>query len=302
MSITGEMFVNKRKLRYYMECLGVRILYAHFRLLPFETASWLGGSLARMAGPRLRRTAVARRNIELAMPELRPAEVRNLLNTMWENLGRTFAEFPHIASMSPAELSARVEFIGLEHISEASTRDGGNLLFTGHLANWEIAPRMFAELGFPMSIVYREGNNPGLGRLIRELRHNYLLSAIPKGASGSRQIMKALAQNGRVGMLVDQKMNDGIKTSFLGREAMTAPAIARLALRYKIPVLPVRVIRLEGARFMVIVSPPLYAEDSGNTDRDVHVFMDRVNAILESWIREYPGQWIWVHNRWSSSG
>jgi KDO2-lipid IV(A) lauroyltransferase len=99
-------------------------------------------------------------------------------------------------------------------------------------------------------------------------------------------------------MLVDQKMNDGITVPFFGRPAMTAPAIARLGLRFQCPLLPIRVERLQGARFRLTVLPALDIVDTGDAAADVLSTMTRVNAVIESWVRARPEQWLWLHRRW----
>jgi KDO2-lipid IV(A) lauroyltransferase len=289
--------INK-KLRYSIETILVKFLYALFQLLPISMASNLGGFIAEKFGSALNRSDVARHNIRRAMPELDDSQIENIVSKMWNNLGRTFAEFPHIARMNSENIKSIATLEGAENIVEASRVDKGGIYFTGHLANWEIGPRLFSDLGYPVSIVYRKGNNPGLGNIIRELRNNYLVSSIPKGQPGSREIIQLLKQGKRIGMLVDQKMNDGISSSFFGIDAMTAPAIARLALKYHCPILPVRVIRIANCKFKVIVSPPLKINITGDIEKDVQIIIDKINNIVECWIREYPGQWIWLHNRW----
>ena len=99
-------------------------------------------------------------------------------------------------------------------------------------------------------------------------------------------------------MLVDQKMNDGISVPFLGREAMTAPALAELALKKNCPIVPARVERLKGAHFRVTFYPPLEKPNSGDRKTDILSIMTEVNLILGAWITEQPEQWLWIHNRW----
>jgi Kdo2-lipid IVA lauroyltransferase/acyltransferase len=100
-------------------------------------------------------------------------------------------------------------------------------------------------------------------------------------------------------LLADQKMNDGIPVPFFGRPAMTAPALAVLALRFDCDVLPARVERLAGARFRLTVFPPLPLPRSGEPHADAAALMARVNATLEAWVRDRPEHWLWVHRRWS---
>jgi KDO2-lipid IV(A) lauroyltransferase len=121
---------------------------------------------------------------------------------------------------------------------------------------------------------------------------------IPKGAIAARRAIAALRRGTNLGLLADQKMNDGIPVQFFGRPAMTAPALAVLALRFDCDVLPLRVERLDGARFRVTVFPPLPLPHSGEPHADAAALMARVNEVLEAWIRDRPEQWLWLHQRW----
>jgi KDO2-lipid IV(A) lauroyltransferase len=121
---------------------------------------------------------------------------------------------------------------------------------------------------------------------------------IPKGAVAARRAIATLRRGAHLTILADQKMNDGIPVPFFGRPAMTAPALAALALRFDCDVLPARVERLDGAHFRLTVFPPLPLPRSGDAHADAAALMAQVNAILESWIRDRPGQWFWLHRRW----
>jgi KDO2-lipid IV(A) lauroyltransferase len=105
-----------------------------------------------------------------------------------------------------------------------------------------------------------------------------------------------------LGLLVDQKMNDGIEVPFFGRPAMTAPALASFALRFRCPVIPARILRLGPGRFRIIWEPDLALPDSGDRPRDVAAFMAEVNATVERWVRAEPQSWLWLHRRWIESG
>ena len=111
-------------------------------------------------------------------------------------------------------------------------------------------------------------------------------------------MIRALNRGDKIAMLVDQKMNDGISVPFLGREAMTAPALAELALRYNCPVIPARVERLKHAKFRVTFYPPLEFTSSGDKKSDVFAIMEQINCLLGAWITERPEQWLRLHNRW----
>lgn len=99
-------------------------------------------------------------------------------------------------------------------------------------------------------------------------------------------------------MLVDQKMNDGVEATFFGRPAMTAPALAAMALRYRCAVIPGYVERLGPARLRIVVEPPMALPDTGDKKEDLRLLVQQVNDRLESWIRRKPESWLWLHRRW----
>jgi KDO2-lipid IV(A) lauroyltransferase len=216
---------------------------------------------------------------------------------MWDNLGRVAAEYPHLRSIRVFEPDGRVETRGFENVDRARAAGRRMIFFSGHLANWEIAALAAGQYGIDIAQIYRAANNPRVDRLVARLRGE-IGELIPKGRVGSRRAVAALRRGGHLSMLVDQKLNDGIAVPFFGRAAMTAPALALLALHYDCDVLPARVERLGGARFRLTIHPPLPLVKSGDHHADVLALMVTVNATLEGWIRERPEQWFWLHRRW----
>ncbi len=285
-----------RYVRTPAEGLLAELAYAFFCILPLDLASAFGGWVARLIGPHLGVSARARRNIHRALPELTDQRIDSIVRGMWDNFGRVIGEFPHLAKMRPG--SGRIDVIGVEHV--LAMRDDGQpgIFFSGHIANWELMAQIAAQNGLPLDRVYRSANNRWADRLYRRGRGDDGGLLIPKGAPGARQLLNSFIKGGHLGMLVDQKMNDGIAVPFFGRDAMTAPAIAELALHKSCPLVPAHVERLKGAHFRVIVEPPLELPNSGDAAADVRAVMVMVNQRLEAWIRARPEQWLWMHNRW----
>ena len=279
------------------EAWGAALFFAMFGRLPLDTASAVGGALARWIGPRLGISRRARRNLRAALPELTPAQIERTLRGMWDNLGRVAAEYPHLRRIRVFEASGRVETCGLEHLDRALAAGRRLVIFGGHLANWEIAALAARQYGLDIAQIYRAANNPLVDQMVARLRGG-TGELIPKGAIASRRAVAALRRGGHVSLLADQKLNDGIAVPFFGRPAMTAPALALLALRFDCAVLPARVERLNGANFRLTLYPALDLPRSGDRDADVAALMRLVNATLEGWIRQRPEQWFWVHSRW----
>ena len=272
-----------------------------FALLPRARASALGGWLARQVGPRLGITRRARRNLARALPALDRAAQDRVIAEMWDNLGRVVGEFPHLKTMDAYTPGAAIEAVGLEHVDAAIARGKPLIFYSGHFGNWEVAALSAALYGLKLAAVYRAANNPLVDQMMIDLRRDLGADPIAKGATGARKIVGAIRAGQSLCMLVDQKMNDGIAVPFFGRDAMTAPAIAELALRYDCSVLPARVERLPGSRFRVTVFPPHPLPASGDRPADVLALMTTINRMLEDWIRARPGHWFWLHRRWPDS-
>ena len=280
-----------------LEASGAALLFGAFAVLPLDCASALGGAMGRLIGPFLGISKHARRNIKRAFPGLSEAEAASVIAGMWDNLGRVAAEYPHLRKIRVFEPGGRVETHGLEHMDRAVAAGRRMIIFSGHIANWEIGMLAAVQYGISVAQIYRAANNPLVDRMITRFRGD-AGKLIPKGAVAARRAIATLRNGAHLTMLADQKMNDGIPVPFFGRPAMTASALAALALRFDCDVLPARVERLKGAHFRLTVFPPLPLPRTGDSHADVAALMTQVNALLETWIRDGPEQWFWVHRRW----
>lgn len=277
-----------------LEAALVGLFLAVMRVLPLDIASAIGGFVGRSVGPRIKTSRIARRNLQSALPELDDAAIERVVRQVWDNLGRTVCELPHLQQIA----AQRVTVMGIEHARTLAGDDEPGILFSGHFANWEVFAAVSRHVDLPLRLVYRAPNNPLVDRLLAFVRRNIAEKLHAKGSRGARDIMTSLKEGAHLGMLVDQKMNDGIAVPFFGRDAMTAPALAQLALRFNCPVLPARLRRINGARFELTVEPPFRIQPTGDRMADIRITTERLNGYLERWIRDDPGQWLWLHRRW----
>ena len=170
---------------------GAAFLFGVFRVLPLDCASAFGGALGRGIGPLLPVTRHARRNINRAFPGLSEPEIEGVIGSMWDNLGRLAAEYPHLRKIRVFEPGGRVETHGLEHVDRAVKAGRRMIVFSGHIANWEIAMLAGVQYGISVAQIYRAGNNPLLDRMITRFRgHGGEL--IPKGAVAAGRAIEAL--------------------------------------------------------------------------------------------------------------
>lgn len=286
-----------QRLAWRAEAIGFDLFGAFFRLLGVDAASAFGAGLLRLAGPLTRTHRTAERNIRIAFPDMPAQERRRLLAAQWGNVGRLFAEFPLTDRLTPA--SGRVEIVGGERL-EAVAREGRPaVLISGHFSNWEIMAAVIVHLGVDCQITYRAANNPLIDRRIIEARRRYGVKLLaPKGGDGSREILDAMKHGQSVAFLNDQKFNGGVSAPFFGILVNTAPAPTRMALRFDAPMIPMSVQRTRGARFRVVIHPPIPIPRTGDRAADIQAGVEAVNAFMEARVRERPAEWFWVHKRW----
>jgi KDO2-lipid IV(A) lauroyltransferase len=269
-----------------------------FRVLGLKRASDFGGWLARKLGPMIPVTRRARRAMALAFPEMSDATREGHIVAMWDNLGRTFAEYAHLDKFWAVKPGARIEIVGMENALAAISKGRGGLFVSGHCGNWELMPRCIADVGHKGTLVYRPPNNPWVDAWIMKQRKIGLPTLAAKGGDGARAIIKTLKENAFIAMLVDQKANDGISVPLFGRQAMTSPAAPSLSIRHKAPVVPAWCERLPGQRFRVTVYPEISVPDTGDKTKDTYELALRLNQFLEARITENPANWLWLHSRW----
>ena len=293
--------MRARRLQHAAETLLVRGALALLQRLGPVRASNLGGAVARSLGPFLPVSRVADGNLRRALPALDAAARARVIRGVWDNLGRTAAELPHVAGLGPAASGPGWVAEGGDFVPAMAAQAGPILFVSGHIGNWEILPAFAATYGISLATFYRAAANPEVDRIIVGLRQVAAGGAVPqfaKGAAGARAALAYLRDGGRLGMLVDQKMNDGIAVPFFGRTAMTAPAAAAFALRFRCPLVAVFVERLGPARFRVVCAPPLDLPDTGDRPADIATLTADINRRLEGWIRAHPESWLWLHRRW----
>ncbi len=247
-----------------------------------------------LAIPRLRRVAI--RNLELAYTEKTPAERNAIADQVFQSIGRllyTFARFPQINAQN---ISQWIRYEGLEHFQAAKKAGHGVLFATAHFGNWELSAFAHGLMTEPMHVVIRPLDNRRIDQLVehrRQLSGNRLIEKW----DGARAILRALHENDAVGILIDQNTSpeEGVFVNFFGTKACANTAFAKIAARTGAAVIPGFAIWLESEKSYVLrFFPPL--EMTGDAAEDTR----RLHAQLEAVIREYPGQWLWIHRRWKT--
>lgn len=272
------------------------------RLIPLKYASKMFESFARWLGPKIWRHKVVMDNLAIAFPEKSIEERNQIASDSWAQMARTLLEYIYLDEVFNLEVemeeSDTIEIVNGEAFQKL--RDDGlpAILFTGHIANFELLPMVAAKFGLQIQSMYRRPNNKYAASQVEESRKDLGQNLVASGAGASFQLMSALERGEHVGLLVDQKFRRGIKIPFFGKEAKTNPLLAKLARRYDCPVHGARTIRLPDGRFRLEITDELVLPRDKNGDVDIRGTTELVTSVVEGWVREYPEQWLWMHRRW----
>jgi len=289
---------NYKKIRYALEAPLVWFGIVFFRSLKIENASNLAGKIAIFIGKKLEFNKLAMNNLSKALPYLDSSQKNAIIDDMWDNLGRVVGEFPHVSKMSADEILEHVEIDENSkiNINELIANNRGGIIFSAHFGNWEIGPKILIKYGIKVKTFYRPLNNPFVEKMTSSLRG---VEMIEKGGEGNRQLITALKNKEFILIMADQKVSDGEPIKFFHDDAITATAIAKIALKYNVPLVPGFVVRVNKQfKFLLKVEKPLEFNKINSLNSEATKLTLKINQIIEKWISENPEQWFWVHNRW----
>lgn len=290
-------------MRHQLEYAPVWLLVRFLGVLPRPLARAAGILLARLVyllHVRLRRVGL--RNLELAFPDMKPAERRRILRGLFDNLGRQLAEFCLFPRYTRANVGQVVIYDGFENYERAVARGKGVIYLTAHFGGWELSSFVHSLNGYPMRILVRSLDNPYLDGLVDRYRTLYGNTAIRK-QEFARGVLEAMRAGEAVGILMDQNMapQQGVFVDFFGIPACTASIVARVALRTDAAVVPTFAIwDPEIRRYKLHADPALELVRTGDDEADILANTAAFTKVIESYARRYPEQWLWVHRRWKT--
>ena len=280
----------------------VLALFALMRRLGPVRAPAVCAAVARTIGPWLPVHRIGLANIRAAFPGKDEAWHEATLRQEWDNLGRVAGEYVHLDRLwdfDPSNPHAgRIQSDDVALFLELLNDGKPALCFSAHLANWELAALAPPAYSMESAVIYRMPNNPIVAREIQRIRAASMGQLIRTRNQAPIEMAAALTAGKHVGMLTDQHFSRGVDITFFGRRCKANPAIARLARHFDCPVIGVRVIRRPDGGFTIAGDGPLDLPRDGEGRVDVAAATQMINGIVEGWVRENPGQWLWFHRRW----
>jgi KDO2-lipid IV(A) lauroyltransferase len=287
-----------RRARWALEAATLAVMWGIAAILPLDLASALGQRIGRAIGPRLVYKHHVRRNLEIAFPEASKSQIETWERDVWGNVGATFAEYPHLGRICRPGPSGRIQVVFESDGLEDLVRRRPTMFMACHLANWELPGGVAAIVNMPLSAVYAPQENRYAERLLYGHRRKLGCRLISRDDSPT-WLARAMQAGETVGLLVDNRHDEGVDIPFFGHDRPSLVSPARLAVRYDVAVVPVRTERLGGANFRITVHNPIAIDDGpGDNRAKAKRLMCRVNETFEQWIRERPEDWFCLKRGW----
>jgi KDO2-lipid IV(A) lauroyltransferase len=274
----------------------LRIAFKALLRVPISRRSALAlGALAYYLSARYR--DVADKNLKIAFGDsLTEKQRQALIKRVFQSFALSMSEFLSAPRLTPDQIRARVQADSFASVDTLLARGKGMIVVTAHFGNWELLARRAALEGYRFTVVARQSEDESFNAITDRLRENGGYTVHPRGAS-PRPILQHMRQGGVLAILPDQKSED-IFVPFFGRLAGTVAGPAVLALRTGAPILPIFCPRRSDGTYRVVIKPEIDTTPTGDSEADTLRIMTEINHVIESMIREYPEQWLWLHDRW----
>jgi Kdo2-lipid IVA lauroyltransferase/acyltransferase len=282
----------------------MRFTFETARVIGRRAAGRIASDILRELGPFVAEHRMALANLESVFPEKPPLERAQILSGVWDNLARATIDYAFMNEIAAAfdfnrPTGGMIEHVGVENVYAIRDSTKPCIVFGAHYGNWEMAAAIGHRIGVPITALYRPPANPYVAAEM-DRRRTFVNKLVVSGRGAAIQIAGALINGSHIGIIIDQRISEGVMMPFLGRPAWSNPIIGILARHYECPVYACRTVRLPGGRFWTEMTSSLEFPRDGKGRIDADGANRMVHGLVESWIREYPEQWLWLHDRWKA--
>jgi len=300
-----SQFKNIRKnIKYSFLVAAIKVLLVIIRVLPRKVSMKIGavlGALIFRFLPEERRKTIDNLTIAYSS-EKSDAEIRAMAREVWVNLGKSGVEFAiKMGQEDPERFFRDLEVRGNEYLQEAYRKGRGILGLISHMGCWEGTAMGLPMLGIPAYAIGKRLGNEKLNDLLFESRGKKGVPTLARGSS-YKTILRVLSENNLIGILIDQDTDvRGVFVDFYGKPAHTPIGAAMLAMDSGAPVLPMFYLKKPDDTYEFIIEKEIPLVMTGNRRQDMEENTRRFHEVIERYIKQYPTQWVWMHNRWKTT-
>ena len=282
-------------IKYFLQFLFIIIFFSLFKILGLNISSALGGKLFEKIGPLFRSKKLIHSNLKKAFPDISLDHLNRIAKMMWNNYGRVFAEYMFIKEFREDRSNKKIIIEGQEILEDIKKKNRSVVFISGHLSNFELMAMHIEKSGIKLSAIYRPLNNIFLNKIMERIRKKYICKyQIKKGIGGMKKLMQLKKLNYSTALMIDQRVSQGIRSDFFNQKALTTTIPAQLVKKFKIPIVPIFIERINNINFKIVIKNPITFDNEETTK----TITDKLNLVLEKMISYKPELWIWSHNRW----
>ena len=282
-------------IKYFFEYIFVSTFFFIFKIVGYRNASNLGEIVGKIFGPFFRSNSRIQNNLKNSNIGNSENDRKKIINSMWGNYGRIFAEYPYIEKFKNDSLEKYIKINGAEVLEDIKKNNKQVVFISGHFNNFELMAMEIEKHGINVAAIYRPLNNIFLNKKMEKIRTNYICKKqIKKGRSGTREMLELFRDGSSIALMIDQRVSEGISVNFFNRKCLTTTIPAQLIKKYNCGIVPVYIERKNNINFEISFSKIIEFQKNNNIE---NITLE-LNSILESMILKNIDQWIWSHNRW----
>ncbi len=285
-----------KQTKYLIEFIIIVFLFLIIKLFGLKLSQYLFSFIFENLGPLFRSKKILHHNISLALPNLNKLQRNKIITNMWANYGKIFSEYMFIKKFrKDSRFSQKIFIENQEELEKIKLQKKPVIFISGHFNNFELMAMHIEKSNIDLAAVYRPLNNKFLNPIMERIRRRYICKKqIKKGISGTKELLKEFKKGTSIALMIDQRVSEGIRSDFFGKEALTTTIPAQFVKKFDAPVVPIYIERLDDNSFKLKIDESI----KFSQELTVNDITKKLNRILEKMIMTNPDQWIWTHNRW----
>jgi len=280
-------------IKYFFQSFIIYFLFLLGRILGLKLSRIFFSFIFPFFSNFFRSRTIVENNLKIFSKEISDSKKNEIILNMWKNYGMTFVEYIFLDIFRKNNDFVIIKNIKI--IDNFIKNKKPAIFVSGHFANFELMSMEITKKDVKLATIYRPLNNFFLNPLMEFLREKYVCkNQIKKGINGVRDAINYIKKDYSIALMIDQRVSEGEKISFFGKPALTTTLPAQLALKYKLPIIPVFIERTKKHNFEITFHEEIKSGEFKNKTE----LSEKLNRVLEQMIQKNPNQWIWTHNRW----
>ncbi len=278
---------------YFLQSVFIYLFFLIGKLIGLEKSRKLFPYIFQNLGKIFRSKKIIKSNLNNLPKNISESQKNKIEKKMWRNYGMTFIEYVFLNILKKNDNHRKIK--GGEILDNIITNDRPVIFISGHFANYELMSMEITKKNLKLATIYRPLNNFFLNPFMEYLRKKYVCkNQIKKGINGVREAIEFIKKNYSIALMVDQRVTEGEKINLFNKPAFTSTLPAQLALKYKLPIVPVYIERTKSNFFEI----EFFKEIDTTKFNNKIELTNKLNQVIEEMILRNPSQWIWTHNRW----